>query len=106
MTRNPAAENAWNCRSQFALVPVFACNRITACPLPPTENSLTLTFAAPASDPSAAIYTTTDGSFPGPGNAAAALYGAPFAVAGGTVIRWAAYAAGKLGSSTAMATVT
>jgi hypothetical protein len=78
----------------------------TACTLPPTENSLTLTFAAPASDPSAAIYTTTDGSFPGPGNAAAALYGAPFAVAGGTVIRWAAYAAGKLGSSTAMATVT
>jgi hypothetical protein len=78
----------------------------TGCPLPPTENSLTLTFAPPASDPGAAIYTTTDGSFPGPGNPSAVSYSAPFAVAGGTVIRWAAYAAGKLGSSTGMATVT
>jgi hypothetical protein len=78
----------------------------TACPLPPTESSLTLTFAPPASDPSATIYTTTDGSFPGPGNAGAAVYGAPFSVGSNTVVRWAAYAAGKLGSSTGMATIT
>lgn len=78
----------------------------TACPLPPTESGLTLTFYAPASDPGASIYTTIDGSFPGPGNASANLYTAPFSVAANTVIRWAAYAAGKLGSSTGMATIT
>jgi hypothetical protein len=78
----------------------------TGCPLPPTDESLTLTFAPPASDPEAAIYYTTDGSFPGPGNASATSYTVPFAVASGTVIRWAAYISGKLGSSTGMATVT
>jgi hypothetical protein len=78
-----------------------------ACPVPPTEGpALTLTFSAPGSDPDASIYTTIDGSFPGPGNESAAVYSAPFAVAGGTVIRWAAYASGKLGSSTGMATIT
>ena len=74
--------------------------------MPPTEASLTVTFAAPASDPDAEIYYTTDGSFPGPGNSAAVLYSAPFAVASSTVVRWAAYASGKLGSSTGMATIT
>ena len=78
----------------------------TGCPLPPGEESLTLTFSAPASDPAATIYYTTDGSFPGPGNAAAVAYAVPFTVASGTVIRWAAYVSGKLGSSTGMATIT
>ena len=78
----------------------------TGCPLPPAESGLVLTFSALATDPGASIYTTIDGSFPGPGNAAAVLYTAPFAVASGTIIRWAAYAPGKLGSSTGMATVT
>ncbi len=78
----------------------------TGCPLPPTESSLSLTFAAPASDPGATICYTTDGSFPGAGNPASASYTTPFTVASGTVIRWAAYAAGKLGSSTGMATIT
>ncbi|HZM01556.1 MAG TPA: FN3 associated domain-containing protein [Candidatus Saccharimonadales bacterium] len=78
----------------------------TTCPLPPTEASLVVTFLPPASDPDAAIYYTADGSFPGPGNAAALAYGEPFAVASGTVVRWAAYAAEKLGSSAGMATIT
>jgi hypothetical protein len=78
----------------------------TGCPPPPTEAGLTLTFTPPASDPAATIYCTTDGSFPGPGNASSVSYAAPFAVASGTVIRWAAYAANKLGSSTGMATIT
>jgi hypothetical protein len=78
----------------------------TGCPLPPTEAGLTLTFAPPASDPTATIYYTTDGSFPGTGNAAAKVYGAPFAVTSGTTVRWAAYVAGKLGSSTGMAVIT
>jgi hypothetical protein len=78
----------------------------TGCPPPPTESSLTLTFAPPASDPDATIYYTTDGSFPGPGNAAAAIYSAPFSVTSGTVVRWADYVTGKLGSSTGMATIT
>ena len=78
----------------------------TGCPPAPTENGLTLTFTEPASDPTATIYYTTDGSFPGAGNEAALVYAAPFAVASGTTVRWAAYAAGKLGSSTGMATIT
>jgi hypothetical protein len=78
----------------------------TGTPPPPAEGPpLTLTFTAPASDPSATIYYTTDGSFPGPGNGAAAVYGRPFSVASGTVVRWAAYIAGKLGSSTGLATI-
>jgi hypothetical protein len=89
-------------RATFNLTPPAR----TGCPLPPAESGLTLTFAAPASDPSATVYTTTDGSFPGPGNAAAAVYTAPFAVTGGTTVRWAAYAAGKLGSSTGLAVIT
>jgi hypothetical protein len=77
------------------------------CPPPPAEGPpLTLTFSAPAGDPAAAVYYTTDGSFPGPGNAAAVSYAVPFAVSSGTVVRWAAYAANKLGSSTGMATIT
>jgi len=78
----------------------------TGCPLPPTESGLVLTFAPPASDPDATLYTTTDDSFPGPGNGTATVYSAPFSVTSGTVIRWAAYASGKLGSSTGMATIT
>jgi hypothetical protein len=44
---------------------------------------------------SAAIYYTTDGTFPGPG---ASLYTGHFAVAGGTLVRAAAYLAGSTGS--------
>lgn len=77
----------------------------TGCPPPPAEDGLTLTFTVPGSDPTATIYYTTDGSFPGPGNAAAAAYGAPFGVSSGTTVRWAAYVAGKRGSSTGMATI-
>lgn len=77
----------------------------TGCPAPPTESGLTLTFTAPTSDPDATIYFTTDGSFPGAGNAAATEYSSPFAVASGTTVRWAAYAEGKLGSSTGLATI-
>ncbi len=78
----------------------------TGCPPPPTEAGLTLTFTPPASDPTATIYYTTDGSFPGPGNTTATVYSAPFAVSSGTTLRWAAYATEKLGSSTGMATIT
>ena len=54
----------------------------------------------------AAIYYTTDGSFPGPGNEAARIYGGPFAVSAGTVVRWAGYAAGFHGSDAGEAMVT
>ena len=52
------------------------------------------------------IYYTTDGSFPGPGNTGALVYGGPFTVASGTVVRWAGYAAGSLGSDAGEATIT
>ena len=53
----------------------------------------------------ATIYYTTDGTFPGSGNAAAAVYAGPFTVASGTVVRWAAYMAGCLGSDAGEATI-
>ncbi|HEY3861645.1 MAG TPA: FN3 associated domain-containing protein [Verrucomicrobiae bacterium] len=45
-----------------------------------------------------ALYYTTDGSFPGPGNPAAILYNNPFTVAGGTAVRTAAYNGALQGS--------
>ncbi len=44
------------------------------------------------------IYYTTDESFPGKANPAAQIYAVPFVVAGGTVVRWAAYKTGMRGS--------
>jgi hypothetical protein len=63
------------------------------------------TVSLSTADPGAAIYYTTDGSFPGPGNAAALVYQGPFAVPGGTVVRWAGYAAGMMGSDAGEAAI-
>jgi hypothetical protein len=46
----------------------------------------------------AAIYYTLDGSFPGPGNAAAILYAAPVVVSTGQQLLAAAYLANNIGS--------
>lgn len=46
----------------------------------------------------ATIYYTTDFSFPGPGNAAASVYSAPFAVTSGQIVLQAAYKTGLDGS--------
>jgi hypothetical protein len=57
-------------------------------------------------DPGAAIYYTLDGSFPGPGNAAAILYNLnnPPNVAAGATVRYAAYTPGSLGSDVGQGT--
>lgn len=94
-------------QATFSLTPLDRCG----CPAPPVitapeTNPVPISFAPPASDPDAAIWLTTDGSFPGPGNAAASAYAPGLTVDSGTAIRWAAYVAGKLGSSTGMATIT
>jgi hypothetical protein len=61
------------------------------------------------STPGAAIYYTRNaealGSFPGPGNPAALLYSAPFAVSAGDLLRVAAYLAGARGSLIVYATI-
>ncbi len=56
-------------------------------------------------DPGAAIYYTVDGSFPGPGNAAALLYDLnnPPNVGAGVTVRYAAYTPGSLGSDAGQA---
>lgn len=51
------------------------------------------------------VYYTTDGSFPRAGKENASLYDQPFAATPGTVIRWAAYKEGLLGSDVGMARV-
>jgi hypothetical protein len=81
----------------------------TGTPPPAVESGpLTFTLAVPASDPTATLYYTTDGSAPGPGNygdvpsagaGTSVVYTVPFTVAANTTIRWSAWAAGKLGSS-------
>ena len=58
--------------------------------------TVTLTDLQPGGG--SAIFYTTDGSFPGSGNANAVLYVAPFTVASGTVVRTAAYREGLQGS--------
>jgi hypothetical protein len=63
------------------------------------------TVSFSTSDPGAAIYYTTDGGFPGPGNEGSLIYRGPFAVSPGTVVRWAGYAAGLTGSDAGQATV-
>jgi hypothetical protein len=63
------------------------------------------TVSLSTTDEGAVIYYTTDGSFPGSGNAAALVYEGPFAVASGTVVRWASYLAGFYGSDAGEATI-
>jgi hypothetical protein len=67
------------------------------------EDAGTVTLTVPSG---ATGYYTTDASFPGPGNPAATVYTAPFAVTAGTVLRWAAYEENKLPSAASHATVT
>lgn len=54
----------------------------------------------------AAIYYTLDGSFPGPGNPVAQLYGAPITPTAGQTLRWAAYLDSLLPSAAESALVT
>jgi hypothetical protein len=69
-----------------------------------TAETVTLTDQQPGGG--SAIYYTTDGSFPGAGNPNAEVYSTPFAVAGGTVVRTAAYNGGLQGSMVDTFTVT
>jgi hypothetical protein len=63
------------------------------------------TVSLSAMEEGTSIYYTTDGSFPGPGNAGALVYEEPFAAGAGTVVRWAGYAGGCLGSDAGEATM-
>jgi hypothetical protein len=64
------------------------------------------TVSLSTSETGAGIYYTTDGSFPGPGNAGALVYSGPFTVNAGTVVRWAGYRAGWTGSDAGQAVIT
>jgi len=72
-------------------------------PVEIAEDAGTITLTVPSG---ATGYVTTDGSFPGPGNPAAMIYGGPFGVTAGTVLRWAAYQEGLLPSAAGHAVVT
>jgi hypothetical protein len=73
--------------------------------LPAITEGPPLTITLAVADGST-IYFTTDGSFPGLGNAAAQQYTQPFAVAAGATVRWASYLAGCLGSDAGQAQIT
>ena len=66
----------------------------------------TVTLADQQPGVGSTIYYTTDGSFPGAGNPNAVLYSVPFPVAGGTVVRVAAYNGTLQGSMVDTFTVT
>jgi hypothetical protein len=66
--------------------------------------TVTLTDQQPGDG--SAIFYTIDGSFPGAGNPNAVLYTIPFTVAGGTVVRTAAYNGNLQGSMVDTFTVT
>ncbi len=71
---------------------------------PSSSNSgLTVTLACGTSG--AAIWSTTDGSFPWPENPTATLYTAPFEVTNGATVRYAAYKTGLVGSHSFSRTV-
>jgi hypothetical protein len=63
-----------------------------------TAAALTVSLSDLQPGGGSAIYYTTDGSFPGSGNANAILYTTPFTVASGTVVRTAAYNGALQGS--------
>ena len=88
-------------------------NVIVVLATPHLEQVSTPTIFAPATTVTLANITsgatikyTTDGSFPGSGNAAALTYSAPFTVASGTTVRWAAYKTGLRGSDVGSAVIT
>lgn len=58
----------------------------------------TVTVTLATAEVGAAIYFTTDGTFPSEENEAATLYTTPFIQAAAATVRAAAYLAGKLGS--------
>jgi hypothetical protein len=72
----------------------------------PAISAVGQTVSLSTSEAGAGIYYTTDGSFPGPGNAGAQVYGGPFTVNPGTVVRWAGYLAGLTGSDAGQAVIT
>ncbi len=104
-----AAPDALSPNRDFA--PLVACDvkLLANFPLPPLPKLAAPLLTAPGLSVALAgagnIYFTTDGSLPGPGNLAAQLYSAPFAVASGTVVRTAAYAPNFTGSDVLMATI-
>jgi hypothetical protein len=86
------------------MLATFPMDSLLKCPntgISESGGSVTLTCALAG----ASIYYTTNETFPGPGNAAAHVYAAPFAVSSGTVVRSAAYKAGYIGSDVAWDTV-
>jgi len=90
---------------QVKMLTTFPLNALPKMPTPSISDdgngNVTITDSSGLLDSNgnpAAIYYTTDGSFPGPGALASAgfggtavLYDGPFQVASGTQIRWAAY---------------
>jgi hypothetical protein len=88
-------------RATFALT---ALARTLAPAASAAAETVTLTDQQPGGG--SALYYTTDGSFPGPGNPNATAYSTPFTVASNTVVRVAAYNGTLQGSMVDTFTVT
>lgn len=88
-------------RYDTTLIAEMPRSAITQCAIPTLdENAGTITLTGAAGED---VYYTTDGTFPGSGNPTAILYAAPFVIAAGTTVRWAAYKALMRGSDAGQA---
>ena len=73
----------------------------------PTMDLSILQVTLTTSESGVTIYKTTDGTFPGSyTGSTATVYTAPFNVASGTTVRWAAYKTGQIGSDAGRALIT
>jgi hypothetical protein len=95
----PVKEDAPFLVIAVTLQATFALTALTRTLVPAASAAAgTVTLADNQPGGGSVIYYTTDGSFPGPGNPAALIYSAPFSVAGGSVVRTAAYNGALQGS--------
>jgi len=95
--KNVVGYHVWIRSSSGLLSP----ERVARPAIAPAGGALPVSVSITTGTAGAAIYYTTDGSFPWSGNSQASLYSAPFNLAVSARVRAAAYLAGLVGSDVA-----